>query len=137
MRKSVIIGIIVIVVVAIGAGIYAALYNPSSTNNTQSSTPAASNSTSTQAAATITYSDSGFSPSITTVKSGDTVAITNTSSTSLQMDSGPHPEHTEDTDLNVGLVSAGQTKTFTVTKKGTFGIHNHFNASDQATVTVQ
>ena len=89
------------------------------------------------AAATITYSDSGFSPNKTTVKSGDAVAIKNTSSHAMQLDSNPHPVHTDDTELNIGTVSPGQTITFTVTKKGTFGFHNHLNPSDTGTIVIQ
>jgi plastocyanin len=89
------------------------------------------------AAATITYSDSGFSPSKTTVKSGDTVAIKNTSSSDMQFDSDPHPVHTDDEELNAGAVAPGQTVTFTVTTKGTFGFHNHLNPGDTGTIVVQ
>jgi len=141
MNRSIIIWVVVAVVVLIGVGSYLALYNNNSpvSNGAQSSSSSASPSSNDtkQAVATITYSDHGFSPSSTTVKSGDTVAIVNSSSNSLQMDSGPHPEHTDDTDLNVGLVDAGQTKTFTVKKTGTFGFHNHLNPSDEATIIVQ
>lgn len=88
-------------------------------------------------AAKITYSDSGFSPSLTTVKSGDVVAVTNSSSSDLQMQSNPHPVHTDDIDLNVGVVKVGATKNFTVTKTGTFGFHNHLNPSDTARITIE
>jgi hypothetical protein len=40
-------------------------------------------------------------------------------------------------DLNVGLVAAGQSKTFIVTKTGTFGFHNHLNPSQKASITIQ
>jgi|SRR5664279_5349880 len=145
MNKSIIIGLVAVIV--IGGGGYLVLHknnnNPSTASTAQStpssapSSQSSSPSSNQQAAATITYSDSGFSPSTTTVKSGDTVAIKNTSSNDMQLDSNPHPIHTDDTDLNVGPVSAGQTKTFTVTKTGTFGFHNHLNPGDTATIIVQ
>lgn len=140
MNKSIIIGIVAVIIV--GGGGYLVLHknsNSSTNSNAQNTTSPSSSSSSSnqQVAATITYSNSGFSPSTTTVKSGDTVAIKNTSSNDLQMDSNPHPIHTDDTDLNVGLVSAGQTKIFTVTKTGTFGFHNHLNPGDTATITIQ
>ncbi len=125
-----IVGILIIIV--IGVGVYIAM--PKNTSSTSSSS--SSNGANQSAAATITYSDSGFSPALVTVKSGDTVAIKNTSSQALQMDSNPHPAHTDDTDLNVGTVPSGQTVTFTVTKKGTFGFHNHLNPSDTGSITV-
>lgn len=124
-----IIGILIVIV--IGVGIYIAM-----PKNTSPSTSTSTNSNSQTPAATVTYSTSGFSPASVTVKSGDTVAIKNTSSQALQMDSNPHPAHTDDTDLNVGSVPTGQTVTFTVTKKGTFGFHNHLNPSDTGSITV-
>lgn len=126
-----VVGILIIIV--IGVGVYIAM--PKNTSSTTSSS-SNSNGADQSAAATITYSDSGFSPALVTVKSGDTVAIKNTSSQALQMDSDPHPTHTDDTDLNVGAVPSGQTVTFTATKKGTFGFHNHLNPSDKGSITI-
>lgn len=121
----------IIIVIAIALGVYIAMQKtPTTSTNTN-------NSSNQSAAATITYSSSGFTPSTITVKSGDTVAVKNTSSQELQMDSGPHPAHTDDTDLNVGAVPSGQTVTFTVTKKGTFSYHNHLNPSDEGSITIQ
>lgn len=89
------------------------------------------------AAATLTYTDNGFSPSSITVKSGDTVAIKNNSSQTMQLDSDPHPVHTNDPELNVGTVEAGKTVTFKVEVKGTHGVHNHLDSSETATIIVQ
>ncbi len=133
MNKKIALIVGILVVIVIGVGVYIAMQkNTSSPSSTSSTTPSSSQNV----AATITYSDSGFSPASVTVKAGDTVAIKNTSSQALQMDSNPHPAHTDDTDLNVGSVPAGQTVTFTVSKKGTFGYHNHFNPSDTASITI-
>lgn len=138
--------IVLIIVVAIAAGVFAltkksdnkttnSSTNTNSSSQTQSTSPPASSDQ--NAAATITYSDSGFSPSSITVKSGDVVTIKNTSSNELQLDSDPHPIHTDDTDLNVGTVTTGQSQTFTVSKKGTFGYHNHLNPSDKGEIVIQ
>ncbi|OGL30676.1 hypothetical protein A3F37_03585 [Candidatus Saccharibacteria bacterium RIFCSPHIGHO2_12_FULL_41_12] len=139
MSKTIIIGLIAIVI--IGAGGYLVLYKNSTSPPVSSSTQGASSSNSSNdkqnVAATITYSGSGFSPKATTVKSGDKVAINNTSSRAVQFDSDPHPSHTDDGDLNVGTVGAGQIKTFTVTKTGTFGIHNHLNPNETAQITIK
>lgn len=87
---------------------------------------------------TISYSDNGFSPSSVTVKSGDSVQIKNTStSDELQFYSDPHPQHTNNDELNVGTVMPGETKTFNVSEKGTFGYHNHLDASQKGSITVQ
>jgi len=133
MNKKMIIIAVVIALVVIGSA--ATAYVISQNAGAPSNKPAAESSS--QATATITYSDSGFSPSLTTVKAGDTVAIKNTSSGDLQFDSDPHPVHTDDTELNVGTVAPGQTATFTVTTKGTFGFHNHLNPGDKASITIQ
>ncbi len=104
-----------------------------STATTPATPPAAAQTE----ASIIIYSDSGFSPSPLTVKTGTMVTIKNTSSRTLQFDSDPHPVHTDDPELNVGVVASGQTKTFTVTTTGSHGYHNHLNASDTGTLVVQ
>jgi plastocyanin len=137
MNKKTIWIIVAIVVIAGGAiGVYAMMQKdagaPSNPTASTSSTDSGK-----KAAATITYSDSGFSPSKITVKAGDTVAIKNTSSSEMQFDSDPHPVHTDDEELNAGAVEPGQSVTFTVTTKGTFGYHNHLNPSDTGTIVIQ
>lgn len=148
MQKAI---IAIITVVIIGGGGYLVLHknsdkdsNKSSSQSSQSSTASSDNASqvstdndSQSVAVTIGYADSGFSPSTVTVKSGDTVAIKNTSSRSVQFDSDPHPDHTDDEDLNVGIVSPGRTATFKVTKTGSHGYHNHLNPDDTGTIIVQ
>lgn len=87
-------------------------------------------------AVTITFNGSSFSPSTATVKSGDTVAIKNNSSSSLQFNSNPHPSHTDNSELNVGNVPPGETMTFKLTSKGTWGYHNHLNSGQLGTIIV-
>jgi hypothetical protein len=53
------------------------------------------------------------------------------------MQSNPHPVHTDDTDLNVGPVAPGKSKTVVLNKKGTFGFHNHLNTSETAEITIE
>lgn len=142
--KAAIIGVIAVIVLGVGGFfLFRGNSTPTTPTTTTPSTSSDSSSSSTenttdkQVAATITYTGGGFSPSSITVKSGDIVAIKNSSSNALQFDSDPHPTHTDDPDLNVGSVETGQTVTFTVTKKGTFGYHNHFSPNDKGTITVQ
>src|SRR5215469_9005520 len=80
--------------------------------------PASNNTSSNGATAVITYDSSGFSPALTTVKSGDKVTFKNNSNEGIQVDSNPHPIHTDDTDLNVGAIAPGASATVTVNKKG-------------------
>lgn len=118
--------------------------NTNSSSESTSSTPASTNvnnanpsTEATQTAAAITYGESGFSPAKVTVNSGDSVTIKNTSSQGLQFNSNPHPVHTDDTDLNVGTIAPGQSQTFTATKKGTFGFHNHLDPSQTGTIAIK
>ncbi|HWZ66094.1 MAG TPA: cupredoxin domain-containing protein [Patescibacteria group bacterium] len=132
MKKLWIIGTIILIAIA---GALWFVYK----NNTSPTTapPSSSTNSTSNNTATITYSDSGFSPSVTTINSGGVVSVTNNSATELQFDSNPHPIHTDDTDLNIGSVPSGQTKTFTVTKKGSFGYHNHLSPQVTGKIIVQ
>jgi len=136
MPKKNIIGIVILVVVVVGGALWWMQNgHPAAQQSSNSSAPSAGDVS--QAAATITYSDSGYSPSTITVKSGDTVALKNTSSQSVQFDSDPHPVHTDDPELNVGELSPGQSATFKVITKGTHGYHNHLNPAQKGTIVVQ
>ena len=109
-----------------------------STTNKQPETATNTSETQTpQSASAITYANSSFTPSSLTVKSGDSVSIKNNSDDAIQVQSNPHPVHTDNDELNVGVIQAGKTATFTLTKTGTFGYHNHLNSSETGTITVQ
>lgn len=133
------IAIAAIIVLAVVAFVMTRPKNQNSSSSYSSSNPPqASSSSSDQASATVmSYGDSGFSPASITVKSGGTVTFKNASSQEIQVDSNPHPIHTDDTDLNVGTIAPGQSKTVTLTKTGTFGIHNHLDPTEMAHVTIQ
>jgi plastocyanin len=120
----------VIAILAVGG--YLALRSPKSDSPTSPGT-----NTTKEAAATITFDGKGFSPASVTVKAGDTIRITNSSSDPLSFNSDPHPTHTDEPELNVGDVSTGSSQTFTVTKSGTWGYHNHFDQSQRGSITVQ
>lgn len=136
--NSKIIGAVVVVVVLGGAlnfGIGRS--GDKSTKTANSSSTTTSSSSQSSAPNTITYTDNGFSPSVLTVKSGTTVTIKNSSSQPLQFDSNPHPQHTDDPELNVGEVAPGASTTFTVTTTGSHEYHNHFSSADGGTIIVQ
>ncbi|HEY4964549.1 MAG TPA: cupredoxin domain-containing protein, partial [Candidatus Saccharimonadales bacterium] len=134
--------IALVAAIVIGGGGYLALHKSSSTtpmSTTSSSTSPSQDSTPTtnqSASDTITFDGSKFSPATITVKSGTTVTIKNTSANDMRLNSNPHPVHTDDVDLNVGLVSAGQSKTFVATKVGSFGFHDHLDPSIQGRITI-
>ena len=85
----------------------------------------------------ITYTDSGFSPAQVSVKVGDTVTFKNDSATSVQVNSSPHPAHTQFPELNVGSIAAGESKSVTFTTAGTKKYHNHLNPSQNGTIVVE
>lgn len=87
--------------------------------------------------ATITYDNNGFSPATVTVTSGASVRITNNSSEDLNPSSDPHPIHTKNSELNIGDIEPGQSKTFMLTAKGTWGYHNHYNSGKRGTIIVE
>lgn len=150
MNKSIVV-ILIVAVLAVAGGAFVLTKKPANTQKTdttasqsapatQSPSPQATTSTTQNQpaeSATITYNSNGFSPASLTVKAGTTVTIKNDSSSLLQFDSNPHPQHTDDPDLNVGSVSPGQSKTFTVTQTGTHGYHNHLKSGDTGTIIVE
>lgn len=89
------------------------------------------------AAVTITYDGSSFTSSADTIMAGQKVKVVNSSSQPLDFDSDPHPVHTDNEELNAGDIEPGASKTFTITKKGSWGYHNHLNAGQKGEITVQ
>ena len=113
--------------------------NPTPTGQTTNAddTPASTTPSPETSASTITYTDDGFSPQTITVKAGTEVTINNTSSKNIQFDSDPHPVHTDDPELNIGIIQPGKSMTFTPDTKGTWGYHNHLNETETGTIVVQ
>lgn len=107
------------------------------TNDSEETKPTTSkaNCPNTLPANTVSYCNGRFND--ITVSSGTLVTFRNDSDRAVQPDSDPHPAHTDNPDLNVGFMNPGQSKTVTLTKKGTWGIHNHIRDEETAKVTVQ
>lgn len=148
MGKGVKIGIVIVVIALASGGIAWALSSGNvqpdehSDNSTSSDGSKTTNQTTKQnndepAAATLTYTSNGFEPSNITVKSGDKIKIANKSGSRLEFSSDPHPSHTINPELNAGDTENGQSTTITVTKTGEWGFHNHYNASDRGSITVE
>lgn len=147
MKKGLIIGIIVLVLA--GAGAYALTRNQDETasptestantgNNSDSAdSTAADTPTSNNQTAAITYTDDGFSPATLTVKAGTTVTVKNNSSNDMQFASDPHPAHTDNEEINAGVIEPGKSQTFTAERTGTYGYHNHLNETETGTLIVQ
>lgn len=87
---------------------------------------------------TVSYTSSGFSPNNLTIATGTTVTFINNSNGSMWVASDPHPAHTDFSafDARKGYAK-GQSYSFTFSKAGTYGFHNHLRDDDTGTITVQ
>lgn len=103
-------------------------------------------------AVTITYGPNGFSPANVTIAPGTTVTWVNSGSGRMWIGSDEHPTHTEfdgtstsqhcvnGAPANASVFdqcSAGSSFSFTFTKAGTWGYHNHAQSSAGGTITVR
>ena len=86
----------------------------------------------------VTYSSNGFTPKTLTVTVGTEVTFINTSSDSMWVASNPHPIHADYSGFDARRsYGTGESYTFTFTKKGTWGYHNHRDPGDTGTVVVE
>lgn len=139
--KKIVIGVVVVAVLAIGAF---AIKNNSSKNSNDTSTTTENNSPATpptqssQNGMVVTYDGSSFSPNSLTIKAGDTVTFRNNSSAPMWVASNPHPAHTDYSGFDAKRSFAqGQDYTFTFTRTGTWGYHNHLSPDATGTIVVQ
>lgn len=90
---------------------------------------------------TISATDNGFSPTNATVKSGGEITWVNNSSAKIQVGSDPHPTHTSNPEITGGQfvieLAPGASSAVTVTKKGTWGYHDHLNPASRGKVVVE
>ena len=92
--------------------------------------------------ATITIGSGGVSPSSVSITVGQSVTFVNNSGSTHEMDSDPHPQHTDCPQINaVGTIGNGQTKlTNAFTTARTCGFHDHLqdtNNSLKGTITIR
>lgn len=85
----------------------------------------------------VTYTDDGFEPSEYLGVAGKTLTVQNDSSSDLDFESDDHPTHTKNSELNVGTVKSGESKTVELSEKGEWGFHNHDNSSHTGSITVE
>jgi plastocyanin len=87
---------------------------------------------------TVTYTGGSFSPNPITIKKGYTVMFVNKGDYQMWIASDPHPSHTNNPGFDEkGAVGKDGSYSFTFTKVGTWGYHNHLNHSQTGTVIVQ
>lgn len=133
-----------LIVIVLGAFFVSRNQVEAPTTPTATETPQATAPSSTDSAEpvsesmTVTYANTGFSPTTITVKVGDTVTFKNTSTKMMQVASAPHPTHTAYSgfDAKAGT-AAGGSYMFTFTKAGSWSYHNHLNPTDTGTVVVE
>ncbi len=114
--------------VSIAAGLNGCDGSSSPTSPSGLSTPSTP-STPTTATITITDAGVGLSPTPFRISVGQQVRIVNNGSSNHQLQSNPHPAHTDCLPMNqLGLLTQGQsglTGVFTVSR--TCGFHDHLN----------
>ena len=93
-------------------------------------------------AATITITASGVSPRSVTVPRGSQVQFVNNDTRAHDMDSDPHPEHTDCPPINaVGFLNPGQSRqTENLNTARTCGFHDHgdpTNANLHGSIVIQ
>lgn len=134
---------IIFAVVAVAAVIAGAVaYSLAVSNKTSAPEADQHNNTNQQTndqsiASTITYDGSSFNVSAATINAGSTVKVVNSSSDALAFDSDPHPTHTDNPELNEGDIAPGDSRTFVIEKKGTWGFHNHLDPSQHGSIKVE
>lgn len=138
MNKNVLVAAIVILVLA-GGVILFKTYNKSyqvpTTNTkptTEPTTPSSLTNTEVKEETTITYTETGFSPSEVALKNGGRITWVNKSNREVKIGANPHPVHTGNREVSGGEftlnLKPGDQKTVVVSKVGTFGYHNDLNA---------
>lgn len=132
--KAKIFGVVALIIVLAGGYYLVQTMSDSSSSEDTNQTQSADT---TNESNMITFDGASFSPESLTVQSGETVTIRNTSSQVLEFDSDPHPAHTDNTELNVGVVRPGESQTFTLDRVGTYGYHDHLDSRIAAEVIVE
>lgn len=77
---------------------------------------------------TIVFTDSGFERSSYSARKGQTVTVKNQSSSELEFASDEHPTHRQQPELNIAATAPGESTTFTPTKTGAWGFHDHIRS---------
>ena len=86
----------------------------------------------------ITYTSTGFSPQVLRIKKGESVTFKNMITDHMWVASDPHPTHTSLSSFDaLKAITQGETYIYTFTKLGSWGFHNHANASYKGTVIVE
>lgn len=139
----------IVIIVVVVSGIWYMLKNKGQEKQSQTSqSPAPSTQQPTQKIQEniVTYTNSGYEPSILTVKDGTSVTFKNNSTHSMWTASNDHPTHRlypesggcigSKFDACKGIMP-GESWTFKFDIAGTWKYHNHLEPGDTGTIVVQ
>lgn len=142
-RKFITVIGVALAVLFIGAFVVLGMNNEANAPSTEVSNTQQSNVESPSSAqdapaeqATITFNNDGFSPAELTVKKGTVVTVKNASSNKLQFASDEHPAHTENQEMNLRVLNAGESETYTANTVGEWGFHDHIEDNLTGMITV-
>lgn len=128
--RNLLVGIIVLALLVIITGIYLSQKPSQPANNPPSSTNAGQD--------VVTIDSNGFNPPGLTIKKGGSVTWKNTDSALHQVDSNPHPVHTDYLPLNsVDLIQPGGEKSLSFPDSGTYKYHDHLNPQFMGEIVVR
>lgn len=85
----------------------------------------------------IVFTNDGFERQSYTSKAGEAVTVRNDSDIDLEFSSDDHPTHRDNPELNMDVLGAGESGTFTPDGAGTYEFHDHINDQYTGTLTVE
>lgn len=85
----------------------------------------------------LTFDSFAFTPATLTINQGETVTWVNTSSSEfIEVASNPHPIHTDNPELNLGVVAPGKSVSSVFLIPGVFNWHDHLHPNLGGSITV-
>ena len=134
MSKSLTAVITIITVILIGIGTWwflsAQPTQPAQTTSSPSTPPKTqepATSTEESNGATIVFTDNGFAQQNYSVAAGQAVTVKNESSIAVEFSSDEHPTHRDNPELNMNALQPGQQESFTPSRTGEWGVHDHIH----------
>ena len=92
-------------------------------------------------ASAITFTESGVTPACSIASSGQKITWVNATPRVIQVSSDPHPVHSDNPEISDGKfiiqLDPGQGADAVLTRKGTFGFHDHAKPSLTGTLIIE
>ncbi len=104
-------------------------------NNTKNASDSQSGEAAQEAQVSITAD--GFVPATLIMNKNTKVTFTNNDSKPRQLQANPHPNGTSLPDFKSKVLSSSQTYTYTFSKSGSFGYHDHLDPKVNGTIEVK